>query len=197
MEKLNDLKIRQALLHRFARQGLDDYEVMQELHVCSSHAIADVVTLRDESHCYEIKGETDKVTRILEQGYHYNKAFRRITLVTTENHLSKALEITPIFWGVMLARITQKGEVLITSVRKDKVNPEFDPEIALYTLWKDELLQLLDNPMPKDKRKNCVDLSKMIAENNKKLEVSRKVAATLGYRHKLKIANGYKYVAYS
>ncbi len=175
MAKLNDEKIRQALLQRLIKQGLDKHEVIQELHVCSSQAIADIVTLRDESHCYEIKGETDKITRILKQGKHYNKAFRRITLVTTENHLSTALEIAPPFWGIMLARTTQKGEVLITGVRKDKVNPEFDPEIALYTLWKDELLQLLDNPMPKDKRKNFVDLSKMIAENNKKLEVSRKV----------------------
>jgi hypothetical protein len=196
MERLNDAQIRKSLLKRFSSQGLEAFEIMQELHVCGSQAIADVVTLRDESHCYEIKGATDKVTRIIGQGEHYNKAFRRITLVTTENHLEKALKLAPEWWGVMLARTTKCGKVLITQVRKDKINPEFDPEIALYTLWKDELLQLLANPLPKDKRRNCTDLSKMIAENNKKLEVSRKVAAILGYRHKMQIANDYKFVTY-
>ncbi|WEJ61668.1 sce7726 family protein [Thiomicrorhabdus lithotrophica] len=197
MERLNDAVIRQYLIQRFESGGLEPFEIMQELHVCGSQAIADVVTLRDESHCYEIKGETDKVQRILAQGAHYNKAFRRITLVTTANHLNKALQLAPPWWGIMLAKQSKQCGVVITSVRKDKVNPEFDSIWALYTLWKDELLQLLENPMPKDKRRNMTDIATMIAENNKKLEVSKQVAVMLSYRHKLKMASDYKFVTYS
>ena len=197
MKKLNDAVIRQTLIRHFESRGLEPFEIMQELHVCGSQAIADVVTLRDESHCYEIKGETDKVQRILAQGTHYNKAFRRITLVITENHLNKAQQLAPPWWGIMLAKQSKQCDVVITSVRKDKVNPEFDSIWALYTLWKDELLQLLDNPMPKDKRRNMTDIATMIAENNKKLDVSKQVAAILCYRHKLKMANDYKFVTYS
>lgn len=197
MKTLNDQSIRQALVAKFEQSGLAAFEIMQELHVCGSLAIADVVTLRDETHCYEIKGETDKVTRILEQGEHYNKAFRRITLVTTQNHLEKALSLSNPWWGIMLAKLDSQGRVTITRVRKERVNPEFDPAIALYALWKDELLQLLESPKPKDMRRNRADLSTMIAENNKKLEISKRIAAILGYRHKLQMANDYKYVTYS
>lgn len=197
MKTLNDQAIRQALIAKFEQSGLAAFEIMQELHVCGSSAIADVVTLREEAHCYEIKGETDKVARILEQGIHYNKAFRRITLVTTENHLAKAISIAPPYWGIMLARISSNGDVVLRQVRKDKINPEFEPSIALYALWKDELLQLIESPKPKDMRRNRADLSAMIAENNKKLEISKRIAAILGCRHKLQIANDYKYVTYS
>lgn len=197
MKTLNDQTIRQALIAKFEQSGLAAFEIMQELHVCNSFAIADVVTLRDESHCYEIKGETDKVTRILEQGEHYNKAFRRITLVTTQNHLEKALALSNPWWGIMLAKLDSRGRITITRVRKEKVNPEFDPVFALCSLWKDELLQLIESPKPKDMRRNRFDLSTMIAEKNKKHEVSKRVTAILGYRHKLQMANDYKFVTYS
>jgi len=196
MKILNDKTIRQALIAKFEQSGLEAFEIMQELHVCSSEAIADVVTLREEAHCYEIKGETDKVARILEQGVHYNKAFRRITLVTTENHLAKAISIAPPYWGIILARISSNGEVVLKQVRKDKVNPEFHAVSALFTLWKDEIISLLDNPLPRHKRSNYGDLAKMAAENKRSLEVSRNVAHTLCNRHRLLIANDYKFLTY-
>src|ERR1017187_12555 len=103
MMVLNDATIREALLSKFDRQKSRPRAVLQELHVHNGKAIADVVTLHSEAHCYEIKGATDRIGRITVQGVYYNAAFRRITLVTTECNLRRALRLVPLFWGIMVA----------------------------------------------------------------------------------------------
>ncbi len=77
---LNDARIREALLRKLAKQKVRPRAVLEELHVHNGNAIADVVTLHAEAHCYEIKGATDRIERITVQGAYYTAAFRRITL---------------------------------------------------------------------------------------------------------------------
>src|SRR5881394_2591813 len=103
MIDLNDASIREALLRKLERQKRPPRAGLQELHVHNGKAIADVVTLHSEAHCYEIKGAADRIERIMVQGAYYNAAFRRITLVTTECNLKQALRLAPRFWGIMLA----------------------------------------------------------------------------------------------
>src|SRR5471030_917339 len=103
MMDLNDARIREALLRKLARQKARPRAVLEELHVHNGRAIADVVTLHSEAHCYEIKGATDRIERITAQGVYYNAVFRRVTLVTTECNLRRALILTPRFWGIMVA----------------------------------------------------------------------------------------------
>src|SRR5271154_2323807 len=103
MIDLNDATIREALLRKLERQKSRPRAVLQELHVHNGKAIADVVTLHSEAHCYEIKGETDRIERITGQGVYYNAVFRRITLVTTECNLRQARKLAPKFWGIMVA----------------------------------------------------------------------------------------------
>ena len=101
--ELNDSRIREALLRKLARQKTQPRAVLEELHVHNGRAIADVVTLHAEAHCYEIKGATDRIERITVQGTYYNAAFRRITLVTTESNLRQAWKLAPQFWGILVA----------------------------------------------------------------------------------------------
>jgi len=110
MIELNDASIRKALLLKLERQRIRPRAVLQELHVHNGKAIADVVTLHSEAHCYEIKGATDRIERITAQGVYYNVAFRRITLVTTECNLRQALRLAPRFWGILVA--TADGEAV-------------------------------------------------------------------------------------
>ncbi|MGI8431207.1 MAG: sce7726 family protein, partial [Chthoniobacterales bacterium] len=62
--ELNDALIRGALLLELAQQQTRPRAVIEELHVHNGRAIADVVTLHSEAHCYEIKGATDRIERI-------------------------------------------------------------------------------------------------------------------------------------
>ena len=58
---LNDARIREALMRKLEQQKKRPRAVLQELHVHNGKAIADIVTLHSEAHCYEIKGATDHI----------------------------------------------------------------------------------------------------------------------------------------
>ena len=176
MIDLNDATIREALLRKFGRQRRRPRAVLQELHVHNGKAIADVVTLHSEAHCYEIKGATDHIERITAQGVFYSAAFRRITLVTTECKLKRALRLTPRFWGIMVA-IADGECVRFRHVRAARLNPKFEKHSAAMTLWKSEMLDLLSEPGAERKPRRL--LAQLIAETQRDLELSMSICNLL------------------
>ena len=91
MRLLNDIDIRVALIEKLQSMPTKPKAVIEELRVHNGNAIADVVALYKEAHCFEIKGDGDKIERIVTQGRFYDFSFRKITLVTTTKHLAKAV----------------------------------------------------------------------------------------------------------
>lgn len=171
---LNDALIRSSLLEKLRKRK--PRAIIEELHVHNGNAIADIVALESEAHCYEIKGSNDKIERIRNQGSYYNRVFRRITLVTTENHLDKALNLTSPHWGIMLASFSNE-KVIIRHIRHCRVNPLFDKEKALRTLWKSEMLELLQESKHKSSSREV--LTQLIAESAKKVQLSVQICAIL------------------
>lgn len=169
MKPLNDARIREALLQKLGRQKSRPRAVLQELHVHGGRAIADVVTLHSEAHCYEIKGATDRIERIVAQGTFYNTAFRRITLVTTECQLRRALKLAPPFWGILVA-IQDEETVRFRHFRAAQLNPRFERQSAAMTLWKAEMLELV--PEAGVERKPRRHIAQLIADTQRDLELS-------------------------
>ncbi len=178
--ELNDARIREALLRKLTRQKARPRAVLQELHVHNGSAIADVVTLHSEAHCYEIKGATDRIKRITVQGTYYNAAFRRITLVTTECNLQQARKLAPRFWGILVA-IEDEGTVRFRHVRAARLNPRFEKQSAAMTLWKSEMLELVEEAGAE--RKPRRHLAELIAETRRDLELSTNICDLLFDRH--------------
>jgi hypothetical protein len=176
MINLNDAAIREALLRKLERQKSRPRAVLQELHVHNGRAIADVVTLHSEAHCYEIKGATDRIERIAVQGVYYNAVFRRITLVTTECNLRRALRLAPRFWGVMAA-IADGEAVRFRHVRAARLNPNFEKQSAAMTLWKSEMLELVSESGAERKPRRM--LAQLIAETRRELELSMTICDLL------------------
>lgn len=176
---LNDIEIRQALKIKLESQSKKPRAVVEELRVHNGNAIADVVALYSEAHCYEIKGFNDKIERVITQGNYYNSSFRKITLVTTENHLEKALTIIPDCWGIMVAYI--EGNVRLRHVRGARNNTEFNKELAVLTLWKSEMLSILEES--KHQRKPRDFLAQLISSTQKKAELSGNICNLLVGRH--------------
>lgn len=176
---LNDSIIREALLRKLDRQKSRPRAVLQELHVHNGKAIADVVTLHSEAHCYEIKGATDRIERVAVQGAYYNAAFRRITLVTTECKLRRALRLVPRFWGIIVA-ITDGIVVRFRYVRAAKLNPHFEKQWAAMTLWKSEMLGLVTAVGAERKPRRL--LAQLIAETRRELELSKTICDVLSSR---------------
>lgn len=172
---LNDARIREALLRKLARQKARPRAVLEELHVHNGCAIADVVTLHSEAHCYEIKGATDRIERIVAQGSYYNSAFRRITLVTTECNLKRARKLAPRFWGILIA--VDDGDVRFRHVRAAKLNPLFERKSAAMILWKSEMLELVSDAGAE--RKPRSHLAELIAKTRRDHQVSMSICELL------------------
>ncbi|MGL6335697.1 sce7726 family protein [Aeromonas jandaei] len=143
MTKLNDKKIRAALIERLSSRRPKPFAIKQEVSVHNGNAIADVVTFHRNMHCYEIKGETDSVQRVLIQSKFYNLSFNKLSLVTTDNHIAWSLNNLPPFWGVIRVYI-DNGAVKFSYVRAASTNPLYDKKSAMLMLWKNELLSLSD-----------------------------------------------------
>ncbi len=179
---LSDPEIRSALIKKVLSYGVPPRAVLEELHVHNGSAIADVVAVYNEAHCYEIKGDGDKVERIAEQGKYYDLAFSKITLVTTSRHISKALRIAPAHWGVMEA-IERNEKVVLKIVRGVRKNPYFEKKTALLTLWKSELLDIASIAgckIPNKSNRNM--LSTIISDSFGKEQVSSSVSMQLAIR---------------
>lgn len=144
MIELNDKHIREAFIKRLQRSQHTPRAIIEELRVHNGNAIADIVSLHKEAHCYEIKGQGDKIERAIEQGRFYDKAFRKVSLITSPNHLKKAERLTPRHWGLIEAK-EKKGRIIFRYVRAAKVSSNFEKNTALLTLWKAELLDLAED----------------------------------------------------
>ena len=184
MGQLTDKEIRAALIKHLRGQPEAPKAVLEEVRVHNGNAIADVVTVHRAAHCYEIKGETDAIARIVRQGSYYDQAFRRITLVTTENHLRQAQRIAPAHWGVIVATSADvEAPPLLRHVRKATISPSFDKQIALLSLWKCELLSMCDVEAKRAQKLSRANLTQMIAQTTGAREVSALVAQLLLDRH--------------
>jgi len=160
---LGDKDIRRSLIQRLSAQA--PKAIIEELHVHNGNAIADVVTVHSEAHCYEIKGEGDNIQRILTQGKYYDLVFGKVTLVTTQNHLARALSIAPAHWGIMIAKRVGH-EVKIAHERSAKRNRCFDKQSALLTLWRSELAEVaMSVTSEKISKLTRACLTELIAQN--------------------------------
>jgi hypothetical protein len=176
---LNDPAIRKKLKSYLSSLPVKPRAIVDELHVHRGNAIADVVAIYKESHCFEIKGETDNVSRLLTQGKYYDLAFKKVSLVTTENHLKKALSIIPEHWGILIAYDTESN-VRLANYRKAASNPFFVKEVALLTLWKQEMLDVSNNnDIELPKRINKQELVTELANNLTLKKVNTEIANSL------------------
>ncbi len=161
---LKDKEIRMALIAHLMNRSPRPARVVEELSIDNGNAIADVVACYREMHCYEIKGQTDNVRRVLVQSEFYSQSFPKLTLVTTENHLSWALSNMPEHWGLMLVK-TQGERVIFRYIRKAKANSMFCKRKALMMLWKTELTAIASAHLQVSLKKsfNRADIAEQIS----------------------------------
>jgi len=182
MAPLYDDLIRTNLISKLENQTIQPKAIIEELRVHNGNAIADVVALYKDAHCFEIKGDGDKIERAVKQGYYYNLSFRRITLVTTAKHLNKAMELLPKFWGIMIAE-RKDNRVILKYIRGAKNNSIFNKNIASLILWKSEMLALVEQQDKSIKKNNRRLLSQLISRSKKKMELSNNISTALLARH--------------
>lgn len=181
---LSDKDIREALSSHLRNRIPKNGKIREELSLHNGNVIADVISISSGMHVYEIKGDLDKISRLVKQSVFYNKVSPRITLVTTKRHLNNAIRTTPDYWGILVA--SKKDEdIKLKYERGAKNNPDYSKEFALLTLWKDELLNLSAevNGGKVPKKMSREDITKILAKKLTKQEVIVAVSRLLSNRN--------------
>lgn len=154
-----DREIRYALKNFLMNRKPSPSKIVDELKVNNGVARADVVALYKFAHCFEIKGDKDSLSRVSNQVSQYDLAFKKITIVTTKKLLNSLELKVPEYWGILLAEKRDDG-ITFKYLRRAKSNPNFSGEVALLSLWKDELLELNltigKSPVSKSQRRELI-----------------------------------------
>lgn len=119
-------------------------KVVDEMQVCKGVSRVDIAVINGKLHGFEIKSERDTLDRLQFQIESYNKVFDTMTIVTCKNHLEKVKKKVPSWWGIYCVE-NLKGELVLKRKRKERINKGTDLFSLSQLLWKDELLNLLNN----------------------------------------------------
>jgi len=157
------------------------------MDICIGCARADIAVINGKIHGYEIKSEQDNLERLSSQVEFYNKVFDTVTLVTSEKHSSKAVDIIPDWWGLDCVTTNNKN-VYIELKRFPQENKGVEVFYLSQLLWKQELFELLkQNGISRGiKSKTRYELGKIVEDNIKFTDVSAFV------RHRLKNRKSWK-----
>ncbi|MEQ6378489.1 sce7726 family protein [Bacillaceae bacterium S4-13-56] len=151
--KMKDADVRKLLLDDLIKEyGHDPATcIINELGIDFGASRIDVAVVNGIMHGYEIKSESDNLSRLPRQVKYYNKLFERMTIVTCSKYLDDVLEIIPTWWGVSV--VSQKKDRLI-SKRKGRLTSSQDKHFLLKLLWKKDLENLVDHlGLPKKTKK--------------------------------------------
>lgn len=143
--KIYDRDIRE-ILHRDFYQRKDFIKtstvVVDEMDICAGRSRIDIAVINGKMHGYEIKSKQDNLERLPRQVEDYNKIFDTMTLVVFENHLDKVYELIPSWWTVKSVK-EKKSKIVITTIRKGKINKNIDVDSLILLLWRDEMINAL------------------------------------------------------
>ncbi|MFW7190042.1 sce7726 family protein [Lysinibacillus sp. BNK-21] len=144
MIKLKDNDIRDVLLNDlYIKHSNDtDTKIVNEMGVLHGQSRVDVAVINGVLHGYEIKSESDNLSRLPSQIKDYNLVFERMTIVVQRKYLEDVRKMIPKWWGIILVT-SQSNNINLRVLRKGKKNPTLDPFALSSLLWKDEALEIL------------------------------------------------------
>lgn len=141
---MRDKDLRDALRDElFAQHGCDRHTViLEEFAVCHGSARIDLAVVNGLLHGFELKSDSDTLSRLPQQIRAFAPVFDRVTLVLGERHIRQALELIPEWWGVRLAR-TSCGRMIFRDLKLPLNNPQAEPRALVRLLWREEAVALL------------------------------------------------------
>lgn len=111
-------------------------KIWYELVIAKGKARVDIAKCNEEELVgWELKTEFDTLKRLDRQVVWFSKVFDRMTLVTHEKHLKKAMDKVPSWWRV--ESYTDDG---LKIVQEGESNPKISVATLCKLLWRDELV---------------------------------------------------------
>jgi hypothetical protein len=110
--------------------------LIPEMGVSHGDARIDLASVDESLDGFEIKSDHDDLRRLPTQAVAYGQVFDRLTLVTTERHLTAAQRAVPEWWGLATINCSRSS---VDQLREANQNPECDPLSVARLLWRPEL----------------------------------------------------------
>lgn len=179
---MRDRIIRQAFHKTILKPAHDDLNtfVVDELGLKNGQIRADIAVLNGKLIGYEIKTENDSLLRLPAQVEAYNEVFEQAYLIVSKNHLQKAIETIPNWWGIYTITSLGENEFSFSYYRKAKSNKQLNSFSLAQLLWKDEALEVAN-----------VFLRHNIKTKTSKHEVYDVISGTCSRKKLSKIVIGY------
>jgi hypothetical protein len=124
-------------------EGDNQTRIVEEMGIWSGSVRIDVATINGEIHGFELKSASDTLDRLQAQAELYSQVFDRVTLVTAERHICAATQKVPDWWGVVLAYMSQRGDVELREIAPSGRNQKVIPLQLARLLWRTEALAIL------------------------------------------------------
>ena len=164
-----DFEIRQSLNGSYLKKYRDDDNslVLDELGLMQGLCRIDIAVINGIIHGFEIKSDVDTLERLPTQIKVYNQVLDKTTLIVGENHLDKAEELVPCWWGIKVVKSTKQKSLQIKNHRIEANNKDVSAFALVQLLWKNEAIQILQNntaTSAKDLRKPKDQLYRILSE---------------------------------
>lgn len=181
-KKTSDPEIRKHLINYLKATTS---RVVEEFNVERGISRADLVSISDsEMHGYEIKSDIDSLERLPRQVHAYSQVFSKMTLVVGLSHLKEALYMIPDWWGVVLAKYDDSGDIIFSQIRSPKMNPSLNGESLLQLLFKDEISVVLRSQSSYEHKSISKEqLTRHLLDQLDIVEIHRAVTASLLRRY--------------
>ena len=143
---MKDTDIRTALKTKVLKRYLSDTNslIIDELGINNGSSRVDVALVNGIIHGFEIKSDSDSLTRLPAQISAFSSALDRVTLLVGYKLAGAALKMIPDWWGVKLAEQKSTGEIKLTEARSPRNNPQPNKRSIVKLLWRSEALELLE-----------------------------------------------------
>lgn len=168
MVETADTDIRRALHAKRLRQlrSRPGTLVIDELGLAHAKSRIDIAVINGCIHGYEIKSAKDTLVRLANQIDIYRTTLQKLTIVAAPKHVASIMTNVPEWCGVIAAEQGPKGGIAFRALRSAVANPDVDPVMMAHLLWRDEVIELLDQAgfAPKDLRQPRKQLYKMLCE---------------------------------
>lgn len=144
---MRDIDVRTALKEKILSRYYTDgsSRVVEEMGIFQGISRIDIAVINGSLYGYEIKSESDTLYRLDSQLKYYRQVFDYLTFVVGTKHEAPITGLLPDWCGLITATPQPKlGTLKLIQKKKAKKNPETNSFAIAQLLWKDELLQILN-----------------------------------------------------
>lgn len=181
-----DADIRSALHAKRLRRvkSHPDTLVIDELGLAHARSRIDVAVINGCIHGYEIKSAKDNLDRFETQIDIYRQALQKLTFVAAPKHIASIINHAPEWCGVIAAEQGPRGGINFQVLRNAAANPEINPVVMAHLLWRDEVIELLNQAgyTSKDLRRPRKQLYEMLCEAMTLREITASIRAFMMHR---------------